>query len=159
MKRYHVGDVFEVALSGQKKAFFQYACDDPSQLDSNIIRVFQDRYETDDTPDVQDILSGAVDFWAHVVLKLGTNMHLWKFYAKGSAPPLPSIHFRISSDYGNPSVTKSDNWWVWKVGEEHRFVGNDPKLLRVAEIGIVVNPKAVVERMHTGQYTFFFPVF
>lgn len=159
MKRYHVGDLFEIALPDQQKVFFQYVCDDASQLGSNIIGVFQKKYGIDDSPDVQDILNGAVDFWVHVVLGLGINMHLWKFYANGSPARLPSVRFRISSDYGNPSVTKSANWWVWKVGEKHQFAGNDPKLLNESEIGIVVNPKAVVERVHTGRYTFFFPTF
>jgi hypothetical protein len=69
------------------------------------------------------------------------------------------ILFRDSSDYGNPRISVSHNWWVWKINQDQQQVGRLLGLNRDAEIGIIVRPADIVSRVISGRYDFFYPHF
>ena len=60
--------------------------------------------------------------------------------------------FRGSSDYGNSSVRVSYRWYVWRPNEPYKAVGRLTPELAAAELGMVIPPDAVVERIRTGKY-------
>jgi len=65
-----------------------------------------------------------------------------------------SIIFRDSSDYGDHNVKISTNWWVWKINEPQVYIGQLIKNEhRSAEIGMVFNPIAIIERMKREAIT------
>jgi hypothetical protein len=67
--------------------------------------------------------------------------------------------FRDSDDYGDPSVRVSERWYVWKPNEPVRTVGRLTGNLRNAEIGVVLPPSSVVERIRTGMYGIQYPTY
>lgn len=120
--RTRIGDVFKVHLQNEKKGYFQYFANDPTQLNSSVIRAFINRYDISDEVSIDLIVSGRVDFYAHVVLRWGIELGLWK--KMGNSKTLGDIvpFFRNTNDYGN-KVAISRDWHVWALGEEFRDVG------------------------------------
>ncbi|MDN5678715.1 MAG: hypothetical protein L0G73_09855, partial [Acinetobacter sp.] len=54
----------------------------------------------------------------------------------------------------------SHNWFVWHINDDKfSYVGNLKEENRKAEIGVVVNPFDIVERIKTGKYNFVYPEF
>lgn len=157
--RLMTGDLYKVRLSDTEDAFLRYLCNDTSQLNSNVVAVCRGRYRTGQDIVAEEVVSSGVEFYVHVLLKLGVKLGTWEFCSRGPAATVPNVLFRNSSDYGNPKVIKSNKWWVWKIGEEYTFIGDDKAVLDSSEIGIVVNPKDLLERMRTGAYRFFYPQF
>jgi hypothetical protein len=154
-----IGDVFSVPLDDSSKKYFQYVANDLTQLNSSVIRAFKANYPIDSSPDVLEVVTGEVDFYAHVVLRWGVKMELWR--KVGNVPfsgQLPVL-FRGSNDDGNLSIRLSRNWYVWRIGEETRHVGELVGDYRKAEIGSVVPAPSVVHRMRTGEYDFAYPKF
>jgi hypothetical protein len=156
-KKLVVGDVFEVRLDALTKRFFQYVADDSTQLNSHVVRVFRKAYDVNTSPELRIVIAGEVDFHAHVLLGIGIKQQLWQ--RVGHAPP-PSdldVLFRDTNDYGNPSISVSTNWHVWKVNGPFERVGAlRPKYDR-AEVGVVVPPDSLLYRMRNGRYDFVYP--
>ena len=153
--RTKVGDVFALDISKDKKKYFQYIGNDLTQLNSDVIRAFTEVYPLDSEEDVAKIVQGVVDFYAHCTINLGLRMNLWQLV--GHSPnigSLANIQFRDTSDYGNRSIKKSTNWWIWNMNEEQRFVGALEEPFQRAEIGLVINPNSLVHRFKTGEYDF-----
>lgn len=158
IKNTKVGDVFVVQLDGGKKKFFQYIISDLTQLNSDVIRAFKSVYPAHTQPSLQEIISDEVDFYAHCITKAGIEMGLWTV-AGNTADTGQTDHilFRDSSDYGTPEVKTSERWWVWKINEAFEYIGKLTDKYQHAEIGVVVTPKDIVERIEKGKYTFQFP--
>lgn len=155
--KFLVGDVFEVQLDTSSRRYLQYIADDATQLHSNVVRVFRESYRIDEPHDIRRAVSGEVDFYVHVLLPIGLKLKAWS--KCGNAPPPKDfdVLFRDSSDYGNPKIKTSCNWFVWKIGGPHQVIGVlTPKYQR-ADIGIVVRPASVIHRMQTGKYDFVYP--
>ena len=74
------------------------------------------------------------------------------------------ILFRGSGDSGvragQEPVKKSEKWYVWHINDnDFTTVGKLEGENRKAEIGVVVNPYDVLDRMKTGKYNFYYPGF
>ena len=67
------------------------------------------------------------------------------------------ILFRDSNDYGDSNIRVSERWWVWNINSPQKYVGKLEKENLLAEIGIVVNPMDLLDRMRTGKYNFKYP--
>lgn len=159
------GDVFSVHIDEKHKKYFQYVMDDETQLSSNIIRVYKERYLNNETPELINITEGEIDFYAHCILKLGIQLGCWE--KEGNVADIGSIDvvFRDTSDYGRKEgeapILVSSKWYVWRP--------NDPDFTRVgmltgenrnAEIGLIINPHSIVYRMKNGNYDMpFYPKF
>jgi hypothetical protein len=154
--RTKIGDVFSVPLDNINKKYFQYIANDLTQLNSDVIRAFVKRYPIDAVPDLLDVVRDDVDFHAHVVIKWGIKMNTWE--KVGTAPYLERLDvlFRDSKDYGK-QIKTSYNWRVWRINEKFQSIGKLDGDYQKAEIGIVVAPPNLVQRMRTGEYGFVYP--
>ena len=159
------GDVFSVQLDANSKKYFQLIAYDLTQLNSDVIRAYKRVYGLDENPDLSVIVNGDVEFYAHCVTKWGVKMGLWeKAGSTKDTGDTNHILFRGTNDYGleigGELVKISRNWYVWHINDEDfTRVGILEGENRKAEIGIVVNPYDIVERMQTGSYSFFYPGF
>lgn len=154
-----IGDVFEVDLGGGVRKYFQFVAVDLTQLNSDVIRVFQTTYSQDQSPSLENIVKDEVQFYAHCVTKLGIKLGYWQRLGNVAEVGTVDVLFRSSGDSGNPKVHTSEKWWVWRVNEQQVFVGRLEGAHRDAEIGLVVNPADIVNRMKSGNYEFFYPGF
>ncbi len=160
-----IGDVFSVNIDGSNKKYFQLVAFDLTQLNSDVIRAFKKVYPLTANPDLSEIINGEIEFYAHCVTKFGLKMNLWdKIGSTKEIGDTAQILFRNTNDYGqkvgdNP-IKISENWHIWHINDENFIrVGKLEGENRKAEIGIVVNPYDVVDRMKTGKYKFFYPEF
>jgi hypothetical protein len=153
------GDVFCAALNDTQKKYFQFVGLDLTQLNSEVIRVFKKTYLIDERPVLEDVVKEEIDFYAHVVVKWGIQMKLWD--KVGNVPGVGEVNqlFRASDDYGNPQVSVSSNWRIWKINEPFIKVSKLRGDYQRAEIGVVVAPGNVLKRMQTGKYDFVYPGF
>jgi hypothetical protein len=151
------GNVLSVPIGSRAKKYFQYIANDLTQLNSDVIRAFKKVYPVDAKPELPEVLSGEVEFYAHVVVPWGIKMKLWE--KVGSVPFNGKVeaYFRDSDDYGTPQIKYSEKWFVWRIKEKTQHVGKLTGVLSAAEIGIVVTPTDIVDRMRTGKYDFVYP--
>ena len=162
--RTKIGDIFSVKIDENTKKYFQLIAFDLTQLNSDVIRAFKKQYTIDENPALEKIIQEEVDFYAHCVADLGKKMKLWERIGNiTDVGSLNHILFRGTSDYGvwinDEPIKISQDWYVWKINESFRDVGKLKDDNRKAEIGVVVTPDDVVERMKTGKYSFFYPDF
>lgn len=137
--------------------YFQHIGDDRSQLNSNVIRVFASRF--DQKPDCGELQRSPVKFHAHVSLALGRARNVWKKMGRCAFDAPIDVLFRQCTEPGNVTMPVSDQWIVWRVGEARRAVGASSDELVRSELGVVVNPWDVAERLRTGVYPFRYPGF
>ena len=150
-----IGDVFSVNISGNSKKYLQYIISDLTQLNSDVIRTFKTEYLVDKHPNLSELINDEVDFYAHCVTKWGVKLGYWEKIGNiANVGRTDHILFRSSSDYGNPQIKISQNWWVWKINENQKKVGKLEGENRKAEIGLIINPESIVHRMRTGEYDF-----
>ena len=156
-----IGDVYCVPMNNSEKKYFQYIADDMTMLNSRVIRAFKKAYPTDCNPELFEIINDEIDFYAHVVIKLGRGMNLWEKIGNtrdlGSVQPL----FRVCDDdfikVGEQMKEISEKWRIWRVNELMKFVGKLEGEDQKAEIGLVMDPLSIVERMQTGIYNMAYP--
>lgn len=153
------GDVFEVQIDAQSVRFFQYIADDVTQLGSQVVRVFRERVAAGNQPDVDGIVRGSVDFYAHVFLRNGLKQRLWRKIGTSEPPSAIDVLFRDSEDYGHPEVLVSKRWYVWRVNQPFEMVGELVPAYQKAEVGVIVPPDSLVYRMQNGNYDFVYPKF
>jgi hypothetical protein len=153
-----IGDVFSVAIDNERKIYFQYIVNDLTQLNSDVIRVFFKRYPNIASPDLSEIVSDEVVFFAHCITKLGIKLGYWEKVGNiSNVGKLDNVLFRSSGDVGNLQLKVSQNWWIWNVNQEQKWVGKLEGGNRTAEIGRVIPPDSIVHRIRTGIYYFVYP--
>lgn len=132
-------------------------------LGSHVIRAFGTTYAIDAVPEMETIIRDPVDFYAHVLISLGIKMGLWIKMGHCSEVGDRNVLFRGTYDYGvklgEEPVRLSEDWHVWEINGAVRDVGKLEGENRKAEIGVVVTPHDIVERMRTGKYNFVYPDF
>lgn len=158
-----IGDIFEVKIDDSFKRYFQYITNDKTQLNSDVIRVFTERYPIDETPVLSKIIKGNVDFYAHVVTKWGVKQGYWKNVGNDLDIGVTDILFRGSHDYGVKEgvepIKVSHRWYVWKINQPFVDVGRLEGENIKAEIGLVIPPYILFQRIKTGNYEFIYPGF
>ncbi|RLJ30847.1 hypothetical protein CLU97_0243 [Chryseobacterium sp. 7] len=160
-----IGDIFSVTLDNGNKKYFQYIANDLTQLNSDVIRSFKKEYLSNVQPDWSELLSSEIDFHAHTMINIGVKQKL--FIQEGKSivyPNIKAILFRDTNDYGVKVGEKpleiSENWFVWNINDiDFTIVGRLEGENRKAEIGIVMPPFAIVERIKTGKFNFVYPDF
>jgi hypothetical protein len=152
-----VGDIFSVKLDTHKK-YFQYVSNDSTQLNSDVIRGFKKYYSTEESPTPLDIVKGEVEFYAHCNTKLGVKMELWeKVGTEKEIGDLTNVLFRSAADYGRKAgeepVKISSKWYVWKINDkEATYIGKLEEQFKTAYIGLIINPKGIVELLKGNKY-------
>ncbi len=160
-----VGDIFSVKLDENRKKYFQYIGNDLIQLNSEVIRAFKRTYPIEAIPDLSDIVSDEVDFYAHCVIKFGIKMGLWEKVGNVSnIGKLDNILFREAGDYGYKQgeipIKVSNDWYVWKINDtEFTQVGKIEGKNRHAYIGLIFNPYGVIELLKGNKYPVNYPDF
>lgn len=160
-----IGDVFSVKIDENSKKYFQLIAFDLTQLNSDVIRAFKKEYPINEKPELFEIINSEVEFYAHCVTKFGLKMGLWEQIGNISEVGDNSqILFRDTNDYGvrrgEEPIKISQNWYIWKINDkDFQNVGKLQEENRKAEIGIVVTPIDIVDRMKTGKYNFVYPDF
>lgn len=160
-----IGDVFSVSIDNKRNKHFQLIAFDLTQLNSDVIRAFKTVYPFDAKPDLLEVANGEVEFHAHCVTKFGLKMSLWdKVGNTDIIGGTADILFRDTNDYGvkvgEEPIKVSDRWYVGHINDkDFTRVGKLEGENRKAEIGVVVNPYDVVERMKSGSYSFVYPQF
>ncbi|AZA75183.1 hypothetical protein [Chryseobacterium indoltheticum] len=160
-----IGDIFSVELDNGNKKYFQYIANDLTQLNSDVIRSYKKEYSKEVQPDYSELLSGEIDFHAHTMINVGVKQNLFIQEGKHSVyPESGNILFRDTNDAGHApgkhQVYISEDWFVWKISDDNfKKVGKLKGENRNAEIGIVMPPFAIAERIKTGKFNFVYPDF
>jgi len=160
-----LGDIFFVKTARKQKKYFQLIAFDLTQLNSDVIRAFEESYPIDANPDFDELVRGDVAFYAHCVTKWGVKLGFWEKAGNSTnVGKTDHILFRGTSDYGHKAgeepVTVSKSWYVWHIGDrDFTHVGKLEGESRKAEIGVVMDPLSIVNRMKTGEYGGFYPGF
>lgn len=158
-----IGDIFEARLKNGDRRYFQYVANDLTQLNSSVIRAFKARFDANAQVDLEILLSGDVDFNVHTMLKPGIQLGYWEKVGSSNNIGDPSkILFRFTNEFGEVPgklASISHKWYVWRIGEEFRDVGRLHGENRLSEIGSVMPPIAVMNRLETGDYQYFTPGF
>jgi hypothetical protein len=164
MKKVQIGDIFSTQINETEKKYFQYISIDVNQLNSDVIKVFDNKYKIFENPDYQDLLSCKVDFFAHTFLITGIKKGIFK--KAGSMPVIDcmdKIIFRTTSDYGTKigelPILKTNNWKFWNL-EDNEI--NKFRMLKVDDydsthIGIVFNPSGILELLKGNKYPVNYP--
>ena len=156
-----IGDIFEVILDDKTKGYVQYIADDMTQLNSRVIRVFKKRYSVGGTPSVDEITTDDVEFYAHITnIKYGEKGGTWRKTGKSeNVGDIKKPIFRSTPEdiTLHSSSHFSKHWYVWRIGEDTQYVRPNNKLLPQSDIGMIIWPESVKERMITGKYHGFFP--
>jgi len=94
-----IGNVYCTTYKGIKK-YFQYLGIDDKCLGGRSIRVFKEEYPTATVPDVEDIVSGEVDFYTHTMIRLWEREGHWNKVgnSKNTGDTGPQVGLRLDSD-------------------------------------------------------------
>jgi len=152
-----LGDIFAVKIDEANRKFFQYIGDDREMLNSRVIRAFAEKVPLNETPDFEALVRGEVEFYAHVAIRLGLRMELWEKVGKAKELGRLDILFRDAWEW---EAGKMDNprWYIWKMNEPYVVLGATlPEEYKQADVGMVLSPPSIVERMKTGRYSFVYP--
>ncbi len=152
-----IGDIFSVKINNQYKKYFQYIANDLTQLNSDVIRSFESQFLLDSEPEFSEITSGNIEFYAHCVVSLGVKLGCWEKVGHTNEVGDLDILFRDSNDYGTSDVEISRDWYIWEINKRTKQVGVLKEKYQTLDIGSVVNPYDIVERMQTGSYSFVYP--
>ena len=154
-----IGSIYQVEVDADTVRYFWDVGTDHSMLGSALIVVFRRSYPKSATPDFDEVVAGEVDFYCHATVLVGRKLGYWsKVGFRRVTRSFPML-FRRSDDYGDPSVRVSERWYVWEPNGPCRQVGRLSGELTTAEIGVVLPPDAVVNRIRTGVYDMFFPAY
>ena len=163
--RTKIGDVFSVKVSESGIKYFQLIAFDLTQLNSDVIRAFKKVYTLDEHPTLSEIVNGEVEFYAHCVTNFGLKLSLWeKVGSIADIGDTSHILFRCAEDDtttpGIEPIKVSTQWYVWHINDKtFTSVGKLKGENKKAEIGLVVSPWDIVERIKTGKYNFWYPGF
>ena len=152
-----IGDIFEVPLENNLKAYFQYIMRDSTQLNSDVIRVFKKKYPKDKVLTLEDVVDDDVEFYVHTSVLPGAKQGFWHKVGNIKVPPdIERPCFRGTRDIGNPDLKVSERWYVWRANDEDvTYVGKFGKEYHHCDKGGVYPPFAIKNRIETGDDGFF----
>jgi hypothetical protein len=154
-----IGSIYRVKVDNEKVRYFWDVGTDQTQLGSAIIAVFRRSYPSSAVPNFVEITSDEPDFYCHTVVLVGRKLRFWSKIGFLRVSRFFPMLFRDSHDYGNPAIRVSERWVVWEPNQPMRDVGKLVGDYTKAEIGVVINPKSVVNRILTGRYDMFYPAY
>lgn len=135
--------------------YFQFIALDLHQLNSEVIRVFEQEYKIDDDINLQEIVHEKVQFYAHTVLFLGVERDLiWTHVGNSLILGDMNFYFR-AANADNLMDMKNDEleeWWVWKIGEDSHFIGKLNSEQKKYELGMIFHPDDILERIKYGEF-------
>lgn len=160
--RINKGDIFKADLGNGKAKYLQYVMLDPAEMNSEVIRVFSYTGKPNEEPNLKEVVTSEIEFYAHVVVKWGVEMELWEKVGnvpieKDFVPPF----FRSVPIYnkylinGEVQFCETDDWVAWQAGQDfddRKPIGKLTETTRKYFKGGVIPPIKIIERMKTGRY-------
>ena len=159
-----IGNIFCTKIDDRYKVYFQYICDDLSQLNSFVIRVFKTRYPIDYKIDLEEVVKGEVHFYSHVMLRQGVVDDVWVKVGKSNnlgldglkkiwfATTHNSIYIQRTREIVD--VDPDKNWTIWKVNEDRKHIKIIPdNMYMYLETGFVFPYSCIEERIRLGYMT------
>lgn len=147
-----VSDVFCANIDGKYKRYLQYIVSDLTQLNSDVVRVFKEKYPIDAEPKLDEVVKGEVDFYAHCVVSGGVKRGLWE--KVGKCADVGDIENIIFKDKGEYVREEQDDWCIWKINQDFIPVSIDnlERIYKNSYFGIVFTPEDVFYKMKNGVY-------
>ena len=150
------GNIFSAEVFSGILKYFQYIGNDETQLGSQVIRVFKQEYPVDSKVTLDSVLANEVEFHAHCFIKHGINMGLWNKMGQGTIHESPIPTFRDTYDFGRAlweePIAISIKWVIWKMNQPMQNVGPLLGENQKADIGMVMSPVDIIDRMRNGVY-------
>lgn len=140
-----INDIFEVDLPDCKR-YFQYLQSDSSLLGGNVIAIFENKYDTTESPSIDDIAKGPVEYYCHTNINYGVELGLWKKY--GNAPACSDL----SDIYFRNYVDEKKCWHIWRANEELQSFAEIPDQFRDSYITYLFPPKCVYHKFVYGKF-------
>ncbi len=158
-----IGDVFAVKIDDKSQKFFQLIAFDPLQLNSDVVRAFNEVYSATETPPMDRIVAGEVQFFSHCIVTWGVKLGLWEKVGKSrNVGEIEQILFCLTPEYarrkGEERLVRSDKWYVWRIVDHaYTHVGKLRGENQNAEFGVVFTPHDIAYRIRTGQHEYPIP--
>ena len=140
-----INDIYEVELPDCKR-YFQFLQSDSSLLGGNVIAIFENKYDTTESPSIDDIAKGPVEYYCHTNINLGVELGLWKKY--GNAPACSDL----SDIYFKNYVDEKKCWHIWRANEELQSFAEIPDQFRDSYITYLFPPKCVYHKFVYGKF-------
>ena len=157
-----IGDVFCVEFPDNTKGYFQYIANDLTQLNSSVIRVFENHYPIDSEETIDNIVKDKVAFYAHTILRIGIQFNAWHKVGNSKNigdSELQNVIFGYTFDtkIEFKSIIHVDpltNWTVWHINGNLHDIGVLPDPYHgIVELGSVLPYHLITERMERGYNT------
>ena len=156
-----IGNIFCTKIDDRWKVYFQYICNDLTDLNSSVIRIFKTRYPIEEKVNLEEVVKGEVQFYAHVILRSGIADGVWEKVGKSSNLGLEGLNkvwFAIThtTRYDQKTRTLFDvdpdkNWLIRKVNEDMVRVGILSKeIIPYIEDGTVFQYSSIDQRIRLG---------
>ena len=133
----------------------QHVANDATQLGSAVVLVVRKKYSPNATFAFEQewVRDG---FFAHVFLRAGKTLHIWE-HLQWARPvveePIP-VTWAICN-IKDMQLDTSRHWNLWRTnGEMHAPSGQE---LTNAELGLVISPAQIVQRIVHGAYSIRYP--
>jgi hypothetical protein len=90
-------DIYEVQLADCKK-YFQFIQTDSSLFGGDIIVIYSRKYDKSESPIIEDIVNGTIEYCCHTNVSRGIKEGLWRKYGNGPTYiDLSNIYLGITS--------------------------------------------------------------
>ncbi|MDE6872081.1 MAG: hypothetical protein K2J62_08200 [Bacteroidales bacterium] len=144
-----INDIYEVELPDCKR-YFQFLQSDSSMLGGNVIAIFNNKYDKFESPSLDDIAKGAVEYYCHTNINLGVKLGLWKKY--GNAPACSDLSDIYFKNYVDEELIGLKCWRVWRVNEEFMFFNELPARFKHSYSTLLFSPKSVYHKLKYGNF-------
>ncbi len=158
------GNIYCAELKSGTTRYFQYLIDDPCQLNSETIRVFNFKGKKNIPDDLDKVIQSGVEFYAHVVIKWGIQRNFW--YKVGYSTIDDNYKYPMFRDVFNLGedeiiidrkiqFKKTNKWQIWQAGQpfsSRRNIGWLTEKYKKIDLGIVFSPENIIKKMETGSY-------
>ena len=150
-RKIKTGDIFKFKTSENRYRFFQYIGKDRSNMNSDVICIFEKEYD-DSSVEPQCIVDDQKYSFVHTFVNWGLRMNKWSFHANIKVMVDDNIIFRSAKDYGThpKEFFVSHNWEVWAINGPRIYVGSLPKQFYNSYIGEIYGPEVIAQKLDTG---------
>ena len=147
-----IGDIFCVKVNNHHKRYLQYIICDQTCLNSDVIRVFMEKYPIDACPTLSDIVNGEVDFYSHCDIRTGIKKGLWEKVGHiSNIGKIDHVIFKYKSDYTNVNI--DNDWRIWKINNNISHIGTlRGDSYMYAYLGLIFHPEDIIHKLKTGAY-------
>jgi hypothetical protein len=154
--RRKIGDIYQVDLDDGNAAIIQHVGVDATQLGSAVVYVVPYLVRINGLIDYDASLKAGTGFFAHVFLKAGETLGVWRKVTWSNYLAREYQLWAIC-DQADRQCERPDSWVVWHSNQEMRPPVNRNEL-GGSELGLVINPRQIVERIKIGKYSIFYPL-